>query len=112
MRRDRLPFFGQWARLLRLVAILILTVVACARSETPPPPDKGMPFELEDGRTSWKGRIIGLVTVPRQYKDLFFGEAVNPEQAASMPEGTCIVLLGELSPIGNDYVPDMWLIGF
>lgn len=112
MRRNRL-FLRPWARRLVIFAVLTQVFVSCGESE---PIYTEVPFELEDGRTSWKGSIIGLVVMPRVYRDHFFGQPVSPEQAAEMQAGQCVALLGELSPVRTRVpdildVPAFWLPG-
>ena len=110
MRRNRL-FLRPWARGLVLFAVLTQVVVACGEPELT---YSEVPFELDDGRTSWKGNIIGLVAMPRMYLDEHFGQSVSPEQAAEIQAGHCVAILGELSPVRINVpdifdVPGFWL---
>lgn len=112
MKRNRLVL-RPWARRMVLFAVLAQVVVACGESE---PTYSEVPFRLDDGRTAWEGNVIGLVTMPRMYRDHYFGRPVSLEQAAQMRKGQCVVLLGELSAVRTDVpdlidVPTFWLPG-
>lgn len=100
-------------RRLVLLAVLTLTFAACAESAYTPYAG-GEEFELTVSQASWKGRIIGLVNLPRQYhhwdsispEDAF--TAVSPGDAAEMPEGRCVALLGELTILEESFgYPDL-----
>lgn len=111
-----------------LLAVLMVTFAACAESESTTsdlafprlmstPYSSGEEFELTvDQGPSWKGRIIGLVDLPRlYYAGLYQSElyqpdpfaAVSSEDAAEVPEGRCIALLGELTLLREPSYPDL-----
>ena len=123
--RWNLQFCRPGVRCLVLLAVLTLSLAACAESESTTndlafprlmstPYASGEEFELTVPRgPSWKGRIIGLVDLPRQYQSGLSSlsiepfAAVSPEDAAEMPEGRCIALLGEQTLLREPSYPDL-----
>ena len=98
-----------------LLVVLMIAFAACAERASY---SGGEEFELTVSEgPAWKGRIIGLVDLPRQYYSGLYQSdldqpdrfaAVTPEDAAEVPDGRCIALLGELTILREPSYPDLW----